>query len=62
MRLTTTRIQEEANTNAAYGTALHKFHREELAFLAAQAKFERAKTELQVEGFAAWLSALDANH
>ena len=52
MRLTTTRIQEEAKTNAAYGTALHKFHREELAFLAAQAKFERAKTELQVDFFA----------
>ncbi|KIP07650.1 hypothetical protein PHLGIDRAFT_127525 [Phlebiopsis gigantea 11061_1 CR5-6] len=40
-------VKEEAKTNAAYGTALHKFHREELAFLAAQAKFERAKTDLQ---------------
>jgi hypothetical protein len=40
-------LQEEAKTNAAYGHALQTFHKEELIFLAAQAKFERAQADLQ---------------
>lgn len=39
-------VKEEAKANAAYGHALQKFHQEELAFLAAQARFERAKADL----------------
>ncbi|EKM58345.1 uncharacterized protein PHACADRAFT_252600 [Phanerochaete carnosa HHB-10118-sp] len=39
-------VKEEAKTNVAYGHALHKFHQEELVFLAAQAKFERARADL----------------
>ncbi|GJE88709.1 hypothetical protein PsYK624_047920 [Phanerochaete sordida] len=39
-------VKEEAKTNASYGHALQIFHKEELAFLAAQAKFERAKADL----------------
>lgn len=41
-------VKEEAKTNASYGTALRKFRQEEIAFLAAQARFERAKADLQV--------------
>ncbi len=40
-------VKEEAKTNAAYAQALKVFHKEELAFLAARAKFERAQADLQ---------------
>ncbi|KAI0091236.1 hypothetical protein BDY19DRAFT_886286 [Irpex rosettiformis] len=40
-------VKEEAKTTAAYAQALKAFHKEELAFLAARAKFERAEADLQ---------------
>ena len=40
-------VKEEAKTNASYAQALRIFHKEELAFMAARAKFERAQADLQ---------------
>lgn len=46
--LLTYALQEEARASAAYGQALRTFHKEELAFLAAKARFERAQADVQV--------------
>ena len=41
-------VQEEAKTNASYAQALRVFHKEELDYLAARGKYERAQADLQV--------------
>ena len=41
-------IKEEAKTNASYAHALRVFHKEELEYMAARAKYERAQADLQV--------------
>ncbi|KAJ3525786.1 hypothetical protein NM688_g8352 [Phlebia brevispora] len=41
-------IKEEAKTNASYAQALRIFHKEELDYLSARSKYERAQANLQV--------------
>ncbi|KAI0342804.1 hypothetical protein BDW22DRAFT_1407342 [Trametopsis cervina] len=40
-------VKEESKTNASFGHALRVFHKEELAFFAARAKYERAQADMQ---------------
>ncbi|KAI0690143.1 hypothetical protein BC835DRAFT_1281545 [Cytidiella melzeri] len=40
-------VKEEAKANASFAQAMRVFHKEELAFLAARARYEKAQAELQ---------------
>ena len=46
-RMQKSSIKEEAKANAAHANALRVFHKEELDYLAAKSKYERAQADLQ---------------
>lgn len=48
LKRTRTLLQEEAKTNTSYAQALRVFHKEELEYLTARSKYERAQADLQV--------------